>query len=57
MIARTAEPVSFGEAIQLIRNLRREQRTFPALLEKSSQLIVLATMKGSGDYWQMPNTG
>ena len=34
LIARTALPVSFDEASRMIRNLRREQRTFPALLEK-----------------------
>ena len=34
LIARTAEPVSFDEASRLIRELRREQRAFPELVEQ-----------------------
>ena len=34
LIARTAEPVSFEEAGRLIRDLKREQQSFPALIEK-----------------------
>ena len=34
LIARTAEPVLFDEASRLIRDLRREAESFPALLER-----------------------
>ena len=34
LIARTAEPVTFDEASRLIRDLKREQQSFPVLIEK-----------------------
>ena len=34
LIARTAEPITFDEASRLIRDLKRETHSFPALIEK-----------------------
>ena len=45
LIARTAEPVTFAEASRLIRELKREQQSFPALVEK----ILAADRAGDRD--------
>ena len=45
LIARTAEPVTFDEANRLIRLLKREAESFPALLEQ----IVEADHAGDAD--------
>ena len=34
LIAKTASPVTFDEASRLIRDLKREAESFPALIEK-----------------------
>ena len=45
LIAKTAQPVTFDEASRLIRDLRREQQSFPALIEK----IVAADRAGDAE--------
>ena len=45
LIAKTAEPVTFDEASRLIRDLKREQQSFPALIEK----IIKADLGGDQD--------
>ena len=45
LIARTAEPITFAEASRLIRELKREEMAFPALLEQ----IVEAEHAGDRD--------
>ena len=45
LIARTAEPATFDEANRLIRDLKREQQSFPALVEK----ILAADHAGDAD--------
>ena len=45
LIAKTAQPVTFDEASRLIRELRREQQSFPALVEK----IIAADRAGDAE--------
>ena len=45
LIARTAEPITFDEASRLIRDLKREAESFPALIEK----IVAADHAGDAE--------
>ena len=45
LIAKVAEPITFDEASRLIRDLKREQQSFPALVEK----ILAADHAGDAD--------